>query len=62
MLAWDQLVACSAWAHRGARGNNAIPYAPSGMVARLMPFPPFFAWCVRGHTSCADQPDGTCKR
>lgn len=35
MLAWDQLVACSAWAHRGSSGSNAILYAPSGMVAKV---------------------------
>lgn len=35
MLAQDQLVACIAWAHTGARGNNAVPYASAVTVTRI---------------------------
>lgn len=43
-------------------GINAIPETPLGVVVRLTPFPLLFVWCVRSHTSCADQPDATSSR
>lgn len=55
-------MACSTWEHRGAGGNNAMLYTTSGMVARLITFSASFSQCVHGHTSWADQPDGTCNR